>query len=99
MAITGLALATILAAYLTALRLAVETAPNRNDGLYFGLHGLALSLAIIAGGVVGYLNGRRAFAIAVLFLAVMLIWMFAAQYASFEMACSGHNDIIRHWQC
>ncbi len=98
-----MALLTVLAAYLTALRLAVETVPtsggNRNDGLYFGLHGLALAVAVIAGGVVGYLNGRRAFAIAILFLAVMLVWMFAAQFVSFEMACSGHNDIIRHWQC
>jgi hypothetical protein len=101
--ITVLVLVTLLGAYLTALRLVVvadpATTPNEGDSLYFGLHGIALVVAVVGGGVVGYLQGRHSFAIAVLYLSVMLVAMFAAQLVSFELACSGHNDIIRHWQC
>jgi hypothetical protein len=101
--ITVLVLLTVVGAYLTSLRLVLETSPaatpNEHDTIYFGLHGAALMVATITGGIVGFLQGRRAFAISILFLAVILVTMFAAQLITFELACSGHNDIIRHWQC
>jgi len=25
--------------------------------------------------------------------------MLGAQMASYELACEGHNDLVRHWQC
>lgn len=98
-----LGLLTIYGAYLTALRLAVEvvpgSGPNQRDGIYFGIHGLALLAAILAGGVLGWFHGRIVFGFAVLFLSVMIVGMIAAQLISFELACAGHNDLIRHWRC
>lgn len=99
-----LSLLTITGAYLTLLRLAIDTSnagdpTNDADRVYFGVHGAILALSLVLGGILGYVQARRAFAIAVLFLAVILVTMFAAQLVTFELACAGHNDIIRHWQC
>lgn len=95
--------ATIVGAYVTSLRLLTRlngtVEPNSSDGLYFGLHGAALLVAAVAGFSIGAYFRELGFAFATLFIAAILVVMMAAQVASFELACAGHNDIIRHWQC
>lgn len=100
---TVAAFATVFFAYLTGLRLAIEPTdgiePNATDGIYFGIHGASLVLSVILGFALGSYFRALGFAFAVLFLALMVMSMAGAQVATFELACRGHNDIIRHWRC
>ena len=69
------------------------------DGRYFGIHGVTLLVAGLVGFVIGTYFRGKSFAFATLFIAAITVVMMAAQVASFELACAGHNDVIRHWHC
>ncbi len=89
--------------YVVALHLAVGgndvATPNEEDALYFGIHGAVLVLGLLVAWGIAALSRRSAMALLALFGGWFLIAMMAAQIATFELACHGHNDIIRHWQC
>jgi hypothetical protein len=38
-------------------------------------------------------------ALGLLFVVVLSVSMVGAQMGSYELACQGHNDVIRHWTC
>jgi len=105
---TGLTLALFLflfGLYLLSLHETVaspgETASDLNarDRLYFGIHGFFLVIAATTGFSLGkWINGLGV-AFAVLLLASTAAAMVGTQVATYELACSGHNDLVRHWQC
>jgi hypothetical protein len=101
--VTCLVFLTVAAGYATGLRLMVRLDPAADseavDGRYFGIHGITLVVAGLAGFALGTYFRRMGFAFATLFLTAIVIVMIAAQVASFELACAGHNDVIRHWHC
>jgi hypothetical protein len=78
-----------------------ETASDLNarDSLYFGIHGFFLLIAATTGFSLGkWINGLGV-AFAVLLLVSTATAMVGTQVASYELACSGHNDLVRHWEC
>ena len=72
---------------------------NARDGLYFAIHGFFLLIALATGFSLGkWINGLGV-AFAVLLLAATATAMVGAQVGSYQLACHGHNDLVRHWQC
>lgn len=103
-AVVSLALFAV--AYLALMRATLDysrleagrTASDR-DEIYLVLHTGLLAGALAAGFIVGkWLNGLG-LAYAALFCAFLAVFMVFAQIASYELACEGHNDLIRHWVC
>ena len=99
--------ALILAGYLAALRLTVEssridpdTTTNYRDAVALIVHGSALAVALVFGFVLGkWLNGLG-FGYALLFASVMCVAMVATMAGSQALACEqGRNDLVRHWHC
>ena len=69
------------------------------DNVYAALHVGLLAAAAVVGFVVGkWLNGLG-LAYATLFVLALSVMMVGAQLTTYELACRGHNDIMRHWQC
>lgn len=99
-------LAMLLAAYIGVMHAVVDVSrvtsdheANDRDLAYVYLH-----LAILAGaGIIGFFAGKwvngLGIAFATLFVIVMSIGMLTVQLSSYELACHGHNDLVRHWQC
>jgi hypothetical protein len=93
-------------AYIAAMHVLVdislvdsEAERNRRDAVYAYLHLGFLVLAWVVGIVVGkWLNGLG-LAYGLLFFIVLVVAMLGVQGASYELACRGHNDLVRHWQC
>lgn len=76
-----------------------EADRNRRDAIYAYLHLGLLVLVAIVGFVVGkWLNGLG-MAYGLLFVIVLAVAMLGVQGTSYELACRGHNDLVRHWQC
>jgi thiol:disulfide interchange protein len=104
--LTLLGLALLLAAYLLVMHALVDRSIVENkqeasdrDLLYAYVH-----LALFAGAtLVGFLAGKcfsgLGFAFAALFLVVTVLGVTAVQIGAYELACHGHNDLVRHWQC
>lgn len=95
-----------LAAYVAAMRALLDLSDvadgadiDRRDTVYAYVHlGLVL-IAAVVGFVVGkWLNGLG-LAYALFFVIMLLIGMVATQGVTYELACHGHNGLIRHWQC
>ena len=69
------------------------------DNVYAALHVGLLAAAAVVGFLVGkWLNGLG-LAYATLFVLALSVMMVGAQLTTYELACHGHNDIMRHWQC
>jgi len=104
--LTLVLLVLLVAAYVGVMNALVEMSrvesideAGRRDAAYAYLH-----LVMIAGsGVIGFVAGKwfngLGVAFATLFVVVMVVAMLGVQLASYEMACHGHNDLVRHWQC
>lgn len=91
--------------YLVALHVSIGPLPETpgdmeaRDNLYFAIHGFFLFVAAAGGFSLGkWINGLG-LAFAVLLLALTSTLMVAVQVGSYELACRGHNDLVRHWQC
>jgi hypothetical protein len=58
---------------------------------------------LLGAAVLGFVAGKwfngLGIAFATLFVLVLGICMVTVQMASYELACHGHNDLVRHWQC
>lgn len=99
-------IAVLVAGYLVAMRLTigvsrVETKADADhrDLVYALLHIGALALALAGGFVLGKWMSGLGFAWALLFVSTLAVVMVVAQLGAHELACHGHNDIIRHWTC
>lgn len=86
-------------ASLTVPNDSVDAELNERDAWYFALHGSGLVVGTTVGVIAGALLRRSVFALGLLFFAVLLTGMALAQVVTFELACDGRNDIVRHWQC
>ncbi len=80
-------------------RLHEKSDANRRDAVYLAIHGTLLLVAATGGFALGRWLSGLGLAYAMLFVAVLLVVMIAAQAGSYELACNGHNDLIRHWTC
>ena len=72
---------------------------SRRDAAYAYLHLVMLVGAAVLGFLAGKWFNGLGLAFAMLFVIVMVVAMLATQMATFELACHGHNDLVRHWQC
>ncbi len=72
---------------------------NRRDAVYAYVHLGFLLLVCVVGFVVGkWLNGLG-LAYALLFVIVLTVGMLTVQLGSYELACHGHNGLVRNWRC
>jgi hypothetical protein len=105
-AVTVCLLLLFFAAYIAAMHATVPlskktdtSAMDERDLWYVLIHGCVL----IAGTITGFLAGKwfsgLGIGFAVLFFVVLAAGMVGIQAATFEAACHGHNDIVRHWAC
>ncbi|MBE7519165.1 MAG: hypothetical protein HS107_07940 [Thermoflexaceae bacterium] len=101
-----LGLVALSAGYLALMRATLDysrleegTTASDRDEIYLVLHTGMLVLALITGFAAGkWLNGMGA-AYATLFAVFLAVFMVTAQVGSYELACGGQNDLIRHWAC
>lgn len=77
----------------------VDEVLNRRDAEYFGLLGGTLAGSVLVGIGIGAMLRRSPFAFALLMLALVFIGLVGIQVGTFELACDGQNDIVRHWRC
>ena len=86
-------------AVLSVSRVTDDAGRDHRDQVYLALHGGFLLVAAIYGFTLGkWLNGLG-IAFATLFLVALSASMIGVQLASYELACNGHNDVVRHWTC
>lgn len=104
--VTLLGLAGLLGAYFVAMHALVDFSIVENkqeasdrDLVYAYVHVGLFAAAAVVGFVAGKWFSGLGFAFATLFVVVAVLGVTAAQMASYELACHGHNDLIRHWQC
>ena len=99
-------LAMLLGAYIGVMHAVVDVSrvttdrdADERDLAYVYLH-----LAMLTGaGIIGFFAGKwvngLGIAFATLFVIVMSIGMLSVQLSSYELACHGHNNLVRQWQC
>jgi MFS family permease len=80
-------------------RLTSDTDIERRDEAYALVHLGVLAIAAVSGFLLGRWFNGLGLAYALLFVIVVAISMLALLLGSYELACAGHNDILRHWQC
>lgn len=98
--------ALIATAYIVAMRALLEVSElsndtdlERRDEVYLIIHGGTLLAAAIMGFLAGkWLNGLGV-AYAILFVIIIAVVMMAVLLGSYELACQGHNGLVRHWEC
>lgn len=76
-----------------------EAGRNRRDTVYLAVHLGFLVLVVVVGFVIGKWLSGLGLAYGLLFFIVLVVAMLAVQGGSYELACRGHNDLVRHWQC
>ena len=80
-------------------RIASDAEANDRDAAYAYLHLVMLLGAAVIGFLAGKWFNGLGVAFGTLFVVVMAVGMLAVQLTSYELACHGRNDIVRHWQC
>jgi hypothetical protein len=104
LAIAGVLL--LAAAYVAAMHATVDVSKvdnvrdaDRRDTVYLGIHLVGLVLAAIIGFALGKWLSGLGLAFGMLFVVLVGLSMVGVQLSSFELACHGRNDIVRHWTC
>ena len=104
--ITVLALAVLLAAYAFTMhaiidvsRIDQDTRAGRRDLVYSYVHVAGLIFSGALGFALGKWFSGLGVAFATLFVIVTAVGMLSLQFGTYELACHGHNDIVRHWTC
>lgn len=80
-------------------RVVTKDDANFRDKVYFGVHVGLLAAAATAGFALGKWLSGLGVAFALLFFVTLATMMVGAQAGSYELACHGHNDVVRHWTC
>ena len=103
---TAILVVLLSAAYLGAMRFAIEYSDphghytrDERDLVYLWLHLGVLAAALVAGFGLGRWLRSAGAGYAVLLVILLASMMVAAQLGSQELACSGHDGLIRHWTC
>jgi hypothetical protein len=103
-AIVGLVF--FLALYVALMRLQIDVSrlgdagsADHRDRVYFVIHAGLIAGAAVGGFLLGKWLSGLGLAYAALFVVVVSVSMVGVQFGSFELACRGHNDLIRHWSC
>lgn len=104
--LSALLLLLFIGAYIAAMRAVIDVSridedqdAGRRDLVYVYVHLSVLVMGAATGFALGkWLNGLG-IAYATLFLIVLAVGMLGVQMATYELACRGHNDLVRHWQC
>jgi len=96
----------LLAAYTGVMYLLVDYSnvsgkheASERDLAYVYVHVGLLVVSALVGFVVGKWLSGLGFAFATLFVIVAVLGATFIQMSSYELACHGHNDLVRHWQC
>ncbi len=105
-AVSILALVLLLATYAMVMHVLVDlstvdsdTEANHRDLIYAYVHAGFFAASLVVGFVAGKWFSGLGFAFATLFLVVTILGVTLTQMTSYELACRGHNDLVRHWQC
>jgi hypothetical protein len=105
-AVTIFAVVLLGAVYIGAMRavLGVSKADtpsqaNHRDLVYVYLHVAILAVSAALGFAAGKWLSGLGFAFATLFVICVVVFVVSVQLSSYELACHGHNDLVRHWQC
>jgi hypothetical protein len=100
------AFAVLFGAYLTAMHMLVDVSnveagkdASHRDLIYVYVHAGLFAAAVVLGFLAGKWFSGLGFAFATLFFIVVAFGVTLIQMSSYELACRGHNDIVRHWQC
>lgn len=106
LAITLLGLALLIGVYIAAMNQLVdmvevegEDGASQRDLVHAYVHVGLLGLSAVVGFFLGKWFSGLGLAFATLFFIVMAVGMLLVQMGSYELACQGHNDLVRHWQC
>ena len=101
-----LGLVLVLGAYVLTMHLLVDFSEIENkheasdrDLVYAYVHVGVFAFAALAGFIAGKWFSGLGFAFATLFVVVTVLGVTVVQMSSYELACHGHNDLVRHWQC
>ncbi len=99
-------LAILFAGYVLAMHTLVDFSiveskgeASHRDLVYAYVHLAFFAAAAAFGFVAGKWFSGLGFAFATLFLVVAVVGVTVIQMGSYELACHGHNDVVRHWQC
>ncbi len=105
-ALTVLACALLLGIYIGLMRSVISVSRlnssgdlERRDEAYAVVHLGVLVMAALSGFLLGRWFNGLGLAYALLFLIVVAVSMLALLLGSYELACHGQNDLLRHWQC
>ena len=80
-------------------RVVTKDDANFRDKVYLAVHVGLLAAAAVAGFALGKWLSGLGVAFALLFVVTLATTMVGAQAGSYELACHGHNDVVRHWTC
>ena len=104
--LTLFGLAVLFAAYVLVMHALVDRSvvedkqeASDRDLVYAYVHVALFAGATVAGFLAGKWFSGLGFAFAALFLVVTVLGVTAVQMGTYELACHGHNDLVRHWQC
>lgn len=95
----------LIAAYALVMHLTVDISREGNsdadtrDLMYLYIHLGGLLGALVVGFSLGRWLSGLGIAFAVLFVVVLACSMVIAQAGTYQLACHGQNDILRHWSC
>lgn len=105
-ALTLLICAVVAALYIAAMRALIDVSLleqeadiERRDEAYLIVHGALLLFAAIAGFLLGKWFNGLGLAYSLLFVILTALVMLTVLIGSYELACQGHNGLVRHWEC
>lgn len=105
-AVTIFVCAVVAVLYIAAMRALLDVSLiqaegdiERRDEAYLVVHGGILLFAAILGFLLGKWMNGLGLAYSVLFVILTGLVMLTVLFGSYELACHGHNGLVRHWEC
>ncbi len=96
----------IAAGYVAAMRALMEVSLlstdadiERRDEIFLAIHVGVILFAGISGFLLGKWFNGLGLAYGLLFMLITAVLMMVVLLGSYELACQGHNGLVRHWQC
>jgi uncharacterized membrane protein YfcA len=96
----------VVSAYLVAMRFSLDLSrvdegrsADTRDLAYLLIHAAVFAGALLVGFLSERIGSGMGFAFVAIMAILTLAMMAGVQMGSFALACNGHNDLVRHWQC